>query len=195
MNKTTLITVIVVIVLMVVGGYFFLSQSNQQNDKKMLDIFSSKTSSIETSQLVLDVADLPVGFQIAERTPRLRSDVSADGLNMGWKEGYSVRYNKEGEGLLDISAISLSISRYPSENISKVLDYVSEVKGHTVEELPNPQIGDNSQAIRYTEEEFGLRSYEIEFTKKDIYISLKMQGTTTDYELLKKLAVKVSSKI
>src|SRR3989344_5606070 len=187
-NKIIPVAVIVVIVLVIIGGgYFVFFQDNGENAK---NIFSSKTFDKEVSELIFDLTELPEGFQIAERTPRLKSDVSEEGINLGWKEGYLIKYTK-GEGIFDISVIELYTSRYPVENISKVIEPVQQIEGYLFEELPNPNIGETSIAIRYTDDEFGLRTYWIQFTKKDIYVSLTMSGTATDYELIKELAKKM----
>ena len=146
--------------------------------------------------MVLDISDLPEGFAIAERTPRTKSDVSEFGLSLGWQEGYYIKYLKGNENnIFDVSRISLSISRYPVENISRGIDNIYESEGYTVEKLPNPNVGEGSIATRYTDDDFGLREYRIEFYKKDIYITLINGGATTDYEILKELANKVASRI
>lgn len=102
----------------------------------------------------------------------------------------------EGDKLIAmLSKIELSISRYPVENISRGIDNVYELEGYITEKLPNPNIGEGSIAIRYTDDVFSLRIYRIQFYKKDIFITLDNGGVTTDYELLKELAKKVEKKI
>ena len=67
-----------------------------------------------------------------------------------------------------------------------------------VEELSKPNIGDNSFAYRETVEdeiEGTFRLYTIVFVKKDYYEEFRMVGTTTDYELLKDIAMKAESRI
>jgi len=90
------------------------------------------------------------------------------------------------------------ISIYPIENISKVLTLPRESNENiTFDELSKPNIEDNSRAFRITaKDEFGTeqRYYQIEFIKMDVYESLYMSGTTTDYELLKDLSKKSEEK-
>lgn len=176
----------VAIIILIFGGYFLLG-----NNSLKQTIYSG-----EVSNLVLPIEELPKGYQIAERTPRLESDVSDFGKNLGWKEGYYIKYLKGNEdSIFDISRIDLYISRYSLENVSEGIGTVYEFEGYTNETLPNPNLGEGSMATRYTEEEFGLREYIIEFYKKDIFITLINEGTTTDYELLKDLAKKVEKRI
>lgn len=158
-----------------------------------------KKSSKQPAELVLELADLPEGYTVKEKTPRLKSDVSDDALNLGWQGGYYVRYAKIGENIFDVAVIDQSISVYPVENITKVIDLPYELDENTLmEELPVPNIGDNSRAFRYTTtDELGAeeRFYQIGFVKMNIYVNFYMSGTTTDYEFLTQLAKKVEAKI
>jgi PBP1b-binding outer membrane lipoprotein LpoB len=156
----------------------------------------TKLSSIEPSDLILQVSDLPSNFTIKERAERVKSDLDEDAKNLGWKKGYSVIFIK-GETIFDMTAISHSISIYPIDNISKVLDIPRKSnENRTYDELSNPNIGDKSKAFRVTENSgFETRSYMIEFVKMDVYEYISIGGTSTDYELLKELAKKAEAKI
>lgn len=158
-----------------------------------------KSATKEPFELALELSDFPSNFEIKERTERLKSDVSQEGLDIGWKKGYSVRYARIGDSLLDVTVVEQDISIYPTENITKVItvphlntDYI------TYEELSKPNIGDDSRAYRMTikdEYDYEERVYMIEFIKLDVYESFYMSGTTTDYELLKDIAMEAESRI
>jgi len=158
----------------------------------------TKLSSLEPSNLILQLSDLSSNFSIKERTERVRSDVNEDARNLGWKKGYYVRFVK-GETLLDMMVIEHSISIYPIENISKVITTQWKSDDNvTYDELSKPNLGDDSRAFRITQKsEFGQenRVYLIEFVKMDVYEALYMRGTTTDFEILKELAKKAEAKI
>ena len=160
---------------------------------------SPKLTMKEPSDLVLQLSDFPSNYTIKERTERVKSDISEEGLEHGWKKGYYVRYARIGDGLFDVTVIEQSISVYPIENISKILAIPYEsTENMTWEEFSKPNIGDDSKAYRITvKDEFGTkdRYYMIEFIKLDVYESFYIGGTTTDYELLKDLARKAESKI
>ena len=190
MDKKVIIGIGVVALILIVAGIFFFSDNSSNVISLKPSVYNG-----DVSNLVFSLEELPEGYSIAERALRLESDVSDYAKSIGWKEGYYIRYLK-GEGLSDISRIEIYLSRYPLENISKVLENQDdEIEGYTIESLPNPRIGDDSIAVRYTDNDFGLRDYSIEFYKKDIYVRIDNGGTATDYEMLKELAQKLDSKI
>lgn len=196
MQKKPRIGIFIVIALIIIIGSYFLFFQKNSPIGDLRGIFSGKTYSEDVSSLVLDMSELPEGYRIAERTPRLKSDISELGIDWGWIEGYYIRYIKGNEdNIFDVSAIGLSISRYPLKNVSNGIDNSYEYEGYTAEKLPNPNIGEGSAATRYTDNSSGLRSYRIEFYKKDIYVTFDNEGATTDYELLRELAKKISDKI
>jgi len=160
---------------------------------------SRELATKEPSELVLQLSDFPSNYTIKERTERVKSDISEEGLDLGWKKGYYVRYVRIGDNLFDATVIQQAISVHPLENISKVLTRPRESTGNmTYEELSKPNIGDDSKAYRVTaKDEFGTedRYYIIEFIKLDVYESFYISGTSIDYELLKDLAREAESKI
>jgi len=196
MDKKILIGSLVLVVVLIAGYFVFFNQSSDSSIEG-ISTTKPKTYSGEVSNLILSLDNLPSGYKIAERTPRTKSDVSEEGLSRGWIEGYYIRYLKGSEeNVFDISRIELSISRYPSENISKGIESgYYEFEGYSADALPDPKIGEGSMATRYTDDEWGLREYRIEFYKKDIFITLIGGGATTDYEELKDLAKKIERKI
>lgn len=169
-------------------------KSQEKSSVTQTEPLKPKLSTVETSGLALQLSDLPSNYTIQERTERIRSDIPQDGRDLGWKEGYYVRFAKIGDSIFDATIIRHSISIYPTENISKIIDLSSGSDSNiTYDELSKPNIGDDSRAFRITED--NNRYYKIEFIKMDVYESLSMGGTSTDYELLKELAKKAEAKI
>ena len=151
MNKKILIGLIATIVILITGYFLFFNQSTS------LEISSkSQTYSGDISNLVLSLENLPEGYEIVERGPRTLADVSEESIKMGWKEGYSIAFQKE-DTLLDISYISLWNSRYPIENVSKPVNLTSinySEEEYIVSELPSPNIGDVSKAYKIKSKEW-----------------------------------------
>jgi len=161
---------------------------------------TSLLSTIEPSEMALQLSDLPPGFTLKERSERVYSDVDSWAHNNGWKKGYIVSYQKVDLNALSGTVIDQRISIYPIGNISRVTpQFVNDLKnkpeGISIDELSNPNIGDSSQAFRGVASSDGSKIYFIVFYKKDVYESLSMTGKTTDYELLKDVAKIAAAKI
>lgn len=197
MNKNITIGIIVIATLLLVGGYFIFFNQEQENNiqEGQQNAPAIKPTTKDISQLLLSETDLPSGYKVADRAPRVKSDVSEFGQNLGWIEGYRIRFIK-GETIFDSTGIEQSISKYPIENITQLVrDKTDASEGWIAENLPDPKIGDKSRAISYKNIEFGNREYTIEFIKKDVYMSITISGIATDYELLKEITKKMASKI
>lgn len=185
---------LLIITVVVISGCIQQSTSPETNRES-----SKKLSTLEPSELILQLSDFPSNYSLRERTERVKSDISQDAINLGWKKGYYALYGKADTKLLDVLLIEHFVSVYPIENISNVLtlpkNSTEKVK---YDELSKPNIGDASIAFRITQkDELGVeyRVYQIEFVKMDVYESLRMIGTTTDYDLLKNLSKKAEAKI
>ena len=161
-----------------------------------------KLSTIEPSEMALQLADLPENYQIKERSEQVRSDVLKSALDLGWKKGYTVKFVQVDLNKLEVTSIEQGISVYPIENINKSLSlqryestkYTAN-NSYTIDDLSNPNIGDQSQAFRITNKLDNSKSYAIDFIKQDVFESLRMSGTFTDYETLKELANTAAEKI
>jgi hypothetical protein len=162
---------------------------------------------LEPNELVLQLSDVPEEYEIYARGERVKSDVQKVALSIGWIKGYFVDFKRENGYEI---VLSNSMSIYPKENISKVLDlarteikppflpYEYDPKTQTIkkiDELPNPSIGDESIAYRITIEDTDgnliSKSYRIDFVKLDVYEVL----IGLDYEVLKDAARKLEAKI
>ena len=184
-QRNLIIGIIVgIIVICLIGGYFLIYNKGQITKQPV--------------ELILSLSDLEGDYSIEEKTPRLVSDVSEEGINLGWKEGYYVRYARIGDDIFDTTIIEQLISIYPIKNITKTLELPREdIENFKFEEMPSPNIGENSRAFRITEtDEWGeYRYYQVDFIKENVYENFYMSGTATDYEMLKELAQKAEAKI
>ncbi|MCH7523920.1 MAG: hypothetical protein IIC74_02640, partial [Bacteroidetes bacterium] len=113
---------------------------------------------------------------------------SQKGLNHGWIKGYKISYGKGENGFdPDFARVNQDISIYPIENITKAVGEISS-EDKIYEELSNVNIGDKSVVYKVTEKVEYLGdtvSYSIEFSKKDVYMSVEIRGNALDLELLK----------
>jgi len=193
--------ILLLIITVFVSGCIGQTEKQEETTSTISTTTMPKIATKEVSQMALQLLDMSSSnYTIKERAERVRADVSPDALDLGWKRGYYVSFARIGESIFDITAIEHLISIYPIENISKVLTTIprESTENITFNELSRLDIGDDSRAYRIdAKNEFGTeyRYYQIEFVKMDVYMSLYMTGTSTDYELLKDLAKKAESRI
>ncbi len=201
MNKLSWLLAGLLIAVVFVSGC--TSQSNQSNtstqEKPTSIISTPKETTKQPIDLVLTLSELTGNYTVVERSPRLRSDILEGSLAWGWKEGYYIRFVRFGENPFSSTILEQWISIYPIENVTKNIESgLKSDENTTYEELPTPNIGDQSRAWRgTTTDEFGnqQRFYTIEFIKMNVYERLDMSGVITDFEELKALATKVAAKI
>jgi hypothetical protein len=181
------LTIIVIIAIAIAGVsiYFVLKSRGEGTSKKL-------------SQMLLELGDLPQGYTLVENGERLSSDISKEGIELGWKKGHYAIYTKT--GTYEFTEIDHYNSVYPLENISEALHTISHenIENWAFEEISKPNIGDDSRAWRVTGTFEGITysGYQICFIKMNVYNALYMDGTEgVDYELLKDLARTVESKI
>jgi len=191
-NSYNILTIGLIILLVCIVGCTSKTPSNPE----------IKLSTIEPSEMALQSDELPENYQIKERSEQVKSDVVKSALDLGWKKGYIVKFVQVDLNNLEVTSIEQDISIYPIENINKTLSLqrVESTKytannSYTIDDLSNPNIGDQSQAYRITNKIDNSKSYAIDFTKQDVFESLRMSGTFTDYEILKELAKTAAEKI
>ncbi|MEI7857685.1 MAG: hypothetical protein WCH85_09300 [Methanomicrobiales archaeon] len=152
--------------------------------------------------MALQLTDVPADYLLKDRTVIAYSEVSQLARDLGWQQGYRATFFRMNREKDDITGISQSISVYPIENIGKVYDIETEgiLSGETYptrHEIPFPKIGDESIAFRETRpaDPLDIAIYTIIFKKKNVFETISMAGTTTDYEILKDVARKAADKI
>ena len=191
-NSYNILTIGLIILLVCIVGCTSKAPSNPE----------IKLSTIEPSEMALQSDELPENYQIKERSEQVKSDVVKSALDLGWKKGYIVKFVQVDLNNLEVTSIEQDISIYPIENINKSLSLqrVESTKytannSNRIDDLSNPNIGDQSQAYRITNKSDNSKSYAIDFIKQDVFESLRMSGTFTDYEILKELAQTAAEKI
>ena len=163
----------------------------------------SRIATVEPSGMALQLADLPEGYVIRERSDVAYADINPLARNEGWKKGYYVAFYRMNTRNYDITGITQQISVYPPDRIRIIFEEVKtgvESRANasvSVAELPFSKTGDRSIALRLTDtnDQYGVMTYTVIFTKKDVLEQIEMKGTTTDYEVLKNIAGTAAGKI
>jgi hypothetical protein len=188
-----------VIILLTIGSFLvynsLFNEKSSNNKIKLIQID-------DLSTLLLKISDFPPGenWTIKDKAERGRTDVSEEGLNLGWKRGYMASYIRGNLALdnQDYSRVDFYVSEYPLDNITKAFSLNYTDNFTIYDPLSDPKIGDESKAYKIiTTDEFGVKSiyYQIEFRKGNFYDTLQIYGTRTDYSLLKELAQKAEAMI
>ncbi len=156
------------------------------------------------SGIALQLADLPSDYILKDRSEIPYMEMSQMSRDLGWREGYFVTFYRMNQKKFDMTGLRQTIGLYSSPNMNRVFDMAKEeivnpVSGGTgrVYELPLARIGDASIAYKMenTSPPDNLPVYTILFNKKDVFETLEMGGTTTDYETLKNVARIAADKI
>jgi hypothetical protein len=162
----------------------------------------STSTTVTPGSMALQLTDVPSDYLLKDRTVTAYSEVSPLAHDLGWRQGYTVRFYRMNREKDDLTGISQSISVYPPENIGKVYALETEgilsgLNGSTRYEIPFPIIGDKSLAFRETRagdpQDFAV--YTVIFKKKNVFETITMGGTSTDYETLKDVVQKAADRI
>jgi len=162
----------------------------------------STRATISPGDMALKLADLPPDYLLRERRVIAYSEVSQISRDLGWQQGYAATFYRMNREKEDLTGIRQTISIYPSENMVKVYaigteEFLTGQKDITRFEIPFPAIGDKSIAFRETRDgdlqDFAI--YTVIFKKKNVFETITMGGTTTDYETLKDVTRKAAEKI
>jgi hypothetical protein len=202
MQKGTFAIVIVILLFIGSAGCLSSSPVAQTTSEPTPTITATPTpvgpvSRIGISGMALQLADIPSDYILKDRSDVPYSKTTQLSRDLGWREGYSVTFYRLNPEKFDMTGLRQTITLYPIQNMNRVFDMakeeiVSPVNGETgtIFELPLTRIGD--QSIAYKRENTSIPNslpvYTILFVKKDVFETLQMGGTTTDYETLKELA-------
>jgi len=174
---------------------------------------------ITLESLVLTPSEIPQNFTLRESRVKNSTEVSKLARDLGWQQGYVVRFTRPPEGISGQIEILQTVTRYPAKNIPAIaaLAEKQERSDNTMifSNLSSPALGSYSQAFSGTVHTIiipepvsgnlpgpGLVEgtvqqdfVEIIFSKGDILEVLRMTGEGADYETLASLAQKAYAKI
>lgn len=154
-----------------------------------------------SSAMALQPADLPSDFTLQDRSAMALEDVSPLAIELGWLQGYYVSFTRKNIYTNDITYIRQTVNVYSPENINGVyLIEKEEMKNQKLSpgaryEIPFPAVGTQSIAFRETNPLDAERpvTYTVIFTRKNVFEKITLAGTNTDYETLKRLAMRADA--
>ena len=162
----------------------------------------STIATIPPGGMALQLTDVPPDYLIKDRTVIAYAEVSQIAHDLGWQQGYRTTFYRMNREKDDLTGIRQTINVYPPENMNKVYaieneEFLSNKNGTTRYEIPFPAIGDKSIAFRETKvgDPLDLAVYTVIFKKKNVFETINMGGTTTDYEMLKDIVRNAADKI
>jgi hypothetical protein len=174
---------------------------------------------ITLESLVLTPSEIPQNFTLRESRVKNSTEVSKLARDLGWQQGYFVRFTRPPEGISGQIEILQTVTRYPAKNIPAIAALAEKQERSDTAliftNLSSPALGSYSQAFSGTvhtliipEPVTGNLSgpgsvegtvqqdfVEIIFSKGDILEVLRITGEGADYATLTSLAQKAYAKI
>lgn len=157
----------------------------------------------QSSDMALQPSDLPSDYILQDRSVMALQEVSQLARELGWRQGYYVSFYRRISNTNDFTRVRQSVSIFSSDSINGVfLLEKEELKDQQITpgsryEIPFPAVGERSIAFRETNPVDPDRpvTYTVIFMKKNVYEKITMSGTNTDYETLKRLALRADALI
>lgn len=155
----------------------------------------------QSSDMALQPADLPSDYILQDRSVIALPEVSQLARELGWRQGYYVSFYRRIGTTNDSTRIRQSINIFSADTIDGVFLLEKEeltdqqLTPGTRYEIPFPAVGERSIAFRDTDPLDTERpvTYTVIFTKKNVYETITMSGTSTDYETLKRLVLRAEA--
>ena len=161
-----------------------------------------RTTPVNLSDLALSLSDLPPDYLLRDRSVVAYEQVEPVFRELSWQQGYEVSFYRMNRAKGDNTLVRQVISIFPADRVDTVYRLEKEAmlappNGTTRYDMPFPIIGDESTAFRESDVNAPERNvtYSLLFTKDNVYETITMGGTTTDYETLKDLALKAAGRI
>ncbi len=85
---------------------------------------ATPASPVTLESLVLSPSEVPQNFTLIESRTKNSTDVSRLARDLGWKEGYVVRFTRPGDGERGPTWILQTSTRYPEKNIPAVAELI-----------------------------------------------------------------------
>jgi hypothetical protein len=160
------------------------------------------TASPSIEGLALQPADLPSDYILRDRSVVAYGGISQLDRDLDWQQGYQISYYRLDKKHDDMTDVSQLINTYGAGNINAVFrikqaDMVPAGYNASGYQIPFPIVGDQSVAWKETgsSSEGNTTTYTVIFVKNNVFEQIRMEGTTTDYEVLKSLAQAAAGRI
>lgn len=201
MKKSSLTLMILMMSMLLVLSVGFAGCTSQAPAAQPVP--GNSPSTVEPSAMVLQPAEIPANFTFVEKGERNASWMSNWSLDHGWKKGYYAVYQMNNQSSRPGAVVEQYISVYTAENITLIIpntngmtkNWSLEDKNVTVEELPQPAIGDTSSSFRIFDTSDDSAWYRVAFVKKDVYMELWTNATASEYDTFLKIADTAAAKI
>jgi hypothetical protein len=197
---------LILVVLMLTGAAGCLSSVSgpvpSSSQPASLQPSPAPATGVTIADLALQASDLPSDYLLRDRTVIGYGGISQLDHDLGWQQGYRVSFYRLDKKHDEMTAISQQISIYPPDNINAVYRLTRDAivpSGYNASgyQIPFPVIGDQSVAWRETADrpKDNITSYSVIFVKNNVVEQITLEGTTTDYELLKTIAQDAAARI
>ncbi|MGD0081412.1 MAG: hypothetical protein ABSB80_12295 [Methanoregula sp.] len=164
--------------------------------------FAVQTTSPAISDLALTLSDFPGDYLLRDRSVVAYEQVGPVFRELSWQQGYEVSFYRMNRAKGDNTLVRQLISIFPADRVDTVYEVekesmLAQPDGTMRYEVPFPTTGDESIAFRENDLNAPERNvtYSLLFAKNNVYETITMGGTTTDYETLKDLALKAAGRI
>jgi hypothetical protein len=152
--------------------------------------------------MALRLPDLPGDYFLKDRSVVAIDEIPTLNRNLGWWQGYRVVFYRLYLDREDLTGVTQTISLYPLENMNTLFSVEKDAllapdPSVNRYEIPFPVIGDRSIAVRETrsDDTHKMVTYTVIFTDKNVYETITMSGSTTDYEVLKNITRTAEARI
>jgi hypothetical protein len=214
---------ILLVTLIICAAIFSAGCTHNSTSQVPVTPVTASVTVANPAQLALTQSDEPQGFTLVESKAKTPQDVSKVALELGWQDGYVVRFISPAQDARGANEIVQSIAIYQERTIKDVIA-MAEQQGRSDTDLnytdiPVQGLGNNARAfsgkasaqilLKPTQANqlitgmdknevpavFKNEVAEIIFSKGNTFEVLKMTGPSTDTALLIDLAKKAYAKI
>ena len=204
-------------------GAVFCAGCTQSAPQETIAPVPGTATVIDSAQLGLTQSDVPQEFTREESRAKTPADVSNLAMELGWQDGYVVRFSSPADDEKGKTTIIQTIAIYPERTIADVITLAEQQdrsdRDLTYTDLPVQGLGDNARAFSGTavadilvkpadaspvfssmntdevQAVFKNNVAEIIFSKGKTFEVFRMTGPSPDTALLVNLAKKAYAKI
>jgi hypothetical protein len=214
---------ILLVTLLICAAIFCAGCTQNSSSQVPVTPVNASVTAANPEQLALTQSEVPQGFTLVERWAKTPSDLSKVALDLGWQDGYVVRFISPAQGGMGKNEIVHNIAIYPKSTINNVIA-MAEQQGRSDKDLiytdfPVQGLGDNARAFSgKTSAQILLKPTKVNelissidknevkavfkndvvqiiFSKGNTFEVLIMTGPSVDTALLIELAKKAYAKI
>ncbi|MDO9034962.1 MAG: hypothetical protein Q7U51_07145 [Methanoregula sp.] len=139
------------ITLIICAAIFSAGCTQNSSSQVPVTLVTTSAPVANPAQLALTQSDVPQGFTLVESKAKTYADVSKLALDIGWQDGYMVRFINPVQDARGANEIVQSIAIYPERTIKDVIA-MAEQQGRsdidlTYTDIPVQGLGNNARAF------------------------------------------------